>query len=220
MTILITGANRGIGLALAQEQIARGETVIGTYRTSHPQIAGIEWQRLSITEPASHHALSHTLSGRVIDTVVCNAGVYLDAGSTLNGGLTADIWADTFATNVTGVFLTVEAVMANLRQSDTPKIALISSQMASHERAPGRSYAYRASKAAVLNLGRNMATDLRAQGIAVGIFDPGWVVTDMGGENAEITVTDSARGLSDRLNSLSIDTTGTFLQWNGQPQRY
>jgi hypothetical protein len=54
----------------------------------------------------------------------------------------------------------------------------------------------------------------------VGIFDPGWVVTDMGGQNAEITVTDSARGLSDRLNSLSIDTTGTFLQWNGQPQRY
>ena len=89
------------------------------------------------------------------------------------------------------------------------KIAIISSQMASQERAPGGSYIYRASKAAALNLGRNLSSDLAGEGIAVGIYHPGWVSTDMGGATAPTTVEASAAGLIARANST------WFSRWMG-----
>ncbi len=88
--------------------------------------------------------------------------------------------------------------------------------MASYERAPGGSYIYRASKAAALNLGRNLAQDLKADGIAVGIYHPGWVRTDMGGAGAAISVEQSARGLAERFDALNLATTGCFETYDGQ----
>ncbi len=88
--------------------------------------------------------------------------------------------------------------------------------MASDTKAPGGSYIYRASKAAALNLGRNLATDLKPQGIAVGIYHPGWVQTDMGGAGADITETQSAQGLAARFAALSLETTGCFETWDGR----
>ncbi len=82
------------------------------------------------------------------------------------------MWATSFATNVTGVFLSVQSLLAQLQTGKNAKIAIISSQMASDERAPGGSYIYRSSKAAALNLGRNLAVDLKGIGIAVGIYHP------------------------------------------------
>jgi NAD(P)-dependent dehydrogenase (short-subunit alcohol dehydrogenase family) len=117
--------------------------------------------------------------------------------------------------NVTGVFLTVQALLPNLRAAPSAKIAILSSQMASHIRAPGGSYIYRASKAAALNLGRNLATDLRPEGIAVGIYDPGWTRTDMGGPAADLAPEESVRGLAARFDALSLATTGCFERWNG-----
>ena len=92
--------------------------------------------------------------------------------------------------------------------------------MASHERAPGGSYIYPASKAAALNLGRNLAADLRGDGIAVGIYHPGWVQTDMGGAAAAISVDEAADGLIDRFSALSRDTTGCFETYDGRPHAY
>ena len=88
--------------------------------------------------------------------------------------------------------------------------------MASQTRAPGGSYVYRASKAAVLNLGRNLSIDLKSQGMAVGIYHPGWVQTDMGGASADITVNAAAAGLVQRFDALNMDTTGCFETWDGQ----
>jgi NAD(P)-dependent dehydrogenase (short-subunit alcohol dehydrogenase family) len=156
------------------------------------------------------------LRGKPVDLLVCNAGVYLDKGETLDAGYDARLWVDTFATNVTGVFLTIQALLPNLEAAGQGKIAIISSQMASSERAPGGSYIYRASKAAVLNLGRNLAADLRGRGIAVGIYHPGWVVTDMGGGAADITVDDAVAGLVERFDVLSVETTGVFETWDGR----
>lgn len=174
MTILITGTSRGIGAGLAETYRARGTDVIGTTRDG-------DWP-LEVTDPESQRAMAAKLQGRPIDVLVCNAGVYLDKGEPLDNGYGSQLWTDTFATNVTGVFLTVQALLPNLEAAQSSKIAIISSQMASSELAPGESYIYRASKAAVLNLGRNLAADLRDRGIAVGIYHPGWVITDMGGE--------------------------------------
>ncbi len=214
---LITGASRGIGAAMARELTARGYKVIGTSTKG-----GNGLLPLDLLDPKAPAALAKTLSGRAIDLLVCNAGLYLDKGQSLADGYPSEMWATEFAVNVTGVFLTVQAVLPALkRRGDTGgKIAILSSQMASHSRAPGGSYIYRASKAAALNLGRNLATDLKSDGIAVGIYHPGWVQTDMGGTAAEITPEQSAKGLSDRFAALSLATTGCFETWDGHPHAY
>ncbi len=115
---------------------------------------------------------------------------------------------------MTGVFLTIQALLPNLRAGHG-RIAIISSQMGSQASAPGGSYIYRASKAAALNLGRNLAVDLAPEGIAVGIYHPGWVQTDMGGRGAEISAAASAAGLAARFAALSVATTGCFERWDG-----
>ncbi|SDD32136.1 SDR family NAD(P)-dependent oxidoreductase [Ruegeria marina] len=212
MHVLITGANRGVGKALADLYRAAGSRVTGTARDGSAEIT------LDVTDAAAHRNMASALSGQPVDLLICNAGVYLDKGQKIEG-YPAQMWADTFATNVTGVFLTVQALLPNLRAA-RGKVAIISSQMASHTRAPGGSYIYRASKAAALNLGRNLAADLAADGIAVGIYHPGWVQTDMGGGAADIGKDEAAAGLAARFADLSLETTGCFETWDGRAHPY
>ena len=214
MTILITGASRGIGAGLAAHYLAQGEDVLGTGRSANAQI------QLDVTTPASHREMAEKVGDRAIDLLICNAGVYLDKGHDIENGYGADLWAQSFATNVTGVFLSVQALMPHLRRAKNAKIAIISSQMASDNRAPGGSYIYRSSKAAALNLGLNLATDLKAEGIAVGVYHPGFVQTDMGGTAADITTDESVRGLVERFAALDLDSTGCFETWDGRPHPY
>lgn len=221
MTPLITGANRGIGLRLLQDYAAEGLAPIGTTRVDDPPaVPGARWEALDVTDAKQHRALADRLNGQPIGLLVCNAGQYLDKHETLETGFPPAMWAQMFAANVTGVFLTIQTLLPNLRRAERPRIAILSSTMASTERAPGGSYIYRASKAAALNLGRNLATDLRPMGIAVGIYHPGWVRTDMGGAAAEIDVAEAAAGLRARFEALSLATTGTFETWDGRPHPY
>lgn len=212
---LVTGASRGIGAALSDELSRRGWAVTGTARAPAPGLV-----RLDVTAPEEVRALGAALSGQAIECLVCNAGIYPDKGARLEGGYPPEIWADTFATNVTGVFLTVEAMLPSLRLAERPRIAVIASQMGSSERAPGGSYIYRASKAAAINLGRNLAADLAAEGIAVGIYHPGWVRTEMGGAAAEIDAETAAAGLADRIDALDLARTGRFETWDGRPHPF
>lgn len=213
MHIVITGATRGIGAGLADHYRAQGHEVTGTGRSAGADMT------LDVAQPADHAAMVAALNGQPVDLLVCNAGVYLDRDADLETGYAPDLWAQSFAVNVTGVFLTVQSLLPNLRAASAPKIAIISSQMASHTRAPGGSYIYRASKAAVLNLGRNLASDLAGE-VAVGIYHPGWVQTDMGGASAAITVDQSVAGLVERFASLSPETTGVFETWDGAAHPY
>ncbi len=210
MTIVITGASRGIGAGLAEAYRALGRDVVGTGRSVAADV------QLDVANPAGHNELAAHLGDRPVEMLVCNAGVFLDRGNDLETGYGADLWAQSFAINVTGVFLGIQALLPALRRAGSSKICIISSQMASSEVAPGGSYIYRASKAAVLNLGRNLATDLRAEGIAVGIYHPGYVQTDMGGQGADITTQESVSGLVQRFDALSIETTGCFETWDGR----
>ncbi|WP_299658988.1 SDR family NAD(P)-dependent oxidoreductase [uncultured Ruegeria sp.] len=212
MHIVITGANRGLGKTLADQYRSAGHEVTGTARNGSGEVL------LDVSDPAQHRAMSEQLQGRPVDLLICNAGVYLDKGHDISG-YPVEMWEQTFAANVTGVFLTIQALLPNLRDAKG-KIAIVSSQMASHTRAPGGSYIYRASKAAALNLGRNLAADLRGDGIAVGIYHPGWVQTDMGGAAADITVDQAVAGLTDRFAALSLDTTGCFETWDGRAHDY
>ena len=214
MTVVITGATRGIGAGLAASYKARGQEVIGTGRSVTSDI------QLDVTHPPSHSAMAEKIGARAVDLLICNAGVFLDRGDTLEDGYGVDLWAQSFATNVTGVFLSIQALMPQLRLAQAGKIAIISSQMASSTQAPGGSYIYRASKAAVLNLGRNLASDLKGEGIAVGIYHPGWVQTDMGGASADITTDEAVQGLMACFDALDMSRTGCFETWDGRAHPY
>ncbi|APG48085.1 SDR family oxidoreductase [Phaeobacter porticola] len=213
MHVVVTGTSRGIGRELVAKLREEGHEVTGT---SRDHSSGV---RLDVTDPGQQARFAAQLKGRPVDLLVCNAGVYLDKSMALED-YSAEVWGKTLAANVTGVFLTVQALLPNLRLAADPKIAIISSQMASHARAPGGSYAYRASKAAALSIGRNLATDLLPEGIAVGIYHPGWVRTDMGGQDGEISVEESVAGLMHEFDVLSTETTGCFHGWDGRIQAY
>ncbi len=213
MHVVVTGSSRGIGREMVARLRDAGHEVTGT---SRDHSSGV---RLDVTDPGQQARFAAQLKGRPVDLLVCNAGVYLDKSMALED-YSVEVWSKTLAANVTGVFLTVQALLPNLRLAQDPKIAIISSQMASHARAPGGSYAYRASKAAALNIGRNLATDLLPEGIAVGIYHPGWVRTDMGGDEGDISVEDSVAGLLHEFDVLNTDTTGCFHTWDGRIHPY
>ncbi len=209
MEILVTGANRGIGAALLDGYAALAIPAMGTSRD------GTVGLKLDVTDPDSISKLGRHYAERGLDLLVCNAAVFLDRGRSLEE-LEAEDWARTMAVNVTGVAETVRVLLPALRRSSGSKIAIISSQMASQERARGGSYVYRASKAAVLNFGRNLAQDLRGEGIAVGTYHPGWVRTEMGGPDAELSGSEAAEGLINRFEALDMSLTGCFETWDGR----
>lgn len=203
MHILITGTSRGIGAELMRQYRAAGHEVTGTTR-----------ETMDVTKPDSVKAFARAIGDRPIDLLLCNAGVYLDKQETLPDGYPAQQWADTFAANVTGVFLTVQALLKNVEAANG-KIAIISSQMGSSQFAKGNGLIYRASKAAAFNLGCNLATALAP--IPVGSYHPGWVRTDMGGSAADLSPEDAARGLIARFEALNTETSGCFETWDGTP---
>ena len=214
MHIVITGANRGIGHELFDRYTAAGHDVTGTARQ------GGDYLPLDVTQPGDFKTLAEQMDARPIDLLICNAGQYQDKGHTLAEGYPPEMWAQMMATNVTGVFLTIQTLLPNLQMSKNSKIAIISSKMATQAQAAGGSYIYRSSKAAVLNLGRNLAMDLKGLDISVGIYHPGWVRTDMGGDGGDISVNEAAQGLMQRFDALNPQTTGCFEAYDGSAQAF
>ena len=215
-TTLITGANRGVGAEMARQMAARGDRVIGCARSGEAPMATEAWP-LDVADPASLEALERRLDGEALDLLVCNAGALIGRGQIGDPVYTHEAFANVLAVNVTGVFMTIRACLPALRRSKLSKIAVISSQMGSSERAKGNAYLYRASKAAATNLAVSMSRELAAEGIAVGAYHPGWVRTDMGGSEADISATTSAAGLIRRFDALSLETAGCFEFYSGEP---
>lgn len=211
--VLITGANRGVGFELAQQMSAQGDDVVSSVRNGDSPGETIA---LDVTDPASLDALATRMADASLDLLVCNAGAFIGRGGVDDPAYTAEAFANVMAVNVTGVFLTIQSVLPALRRAKG-KIAIISSQMASSERSKGGAYIYRASKAAATNLACNLAKDLAPEGIAVGAYHPGWVRTDMGGATADIDAETSAKGLITRFDALSVETTGCFEFYSGEP---
>jgi NAD(P)-dependent dehydrogenase (short-subunit alcohol dehydrogenase family) len=223
-TTLITGANRGLGLALARLAAERGDRVLAAARRPGAALALADLARrnrnvsvlnIDVTDP-EEMAAAAAIEDAPIDLLICNAGQYVARGGLDDPEYTYDAWHTMMMTNVAGVFFTVRAFLPRLAQAAEPKIAIISSMMASNKRAPGGSFIYRASKAAATNLARNLAIDLKEQGIAVGAYHPGWVRTEMGGPGATVEVEDSATGLMQRFDTLSLATTGVFEDYRGE----
>ena len=166
--VVITGANRGIGLELARAYAQSGAAVWGLCRTAGSEESNIRWLSADVTDPAAlAAAASHV---ETCDLLICNAGVYLDRDINPFTSRGSE-WADTFAVNVEGVFRTIQSFDTCLK--DGSKIAIISSKMGCSSRAHGGSYIYRASKAAVTNLACNLATDFRSRGVRSGCLSSG-----------------------------------------------
>jgi NAD(P)-dependent dehydrogenase (short-subunit alcohol dehydrogenase family) len=227
-TILVTGASRGIGLALTRHYASRGDTVIATARdpkasvglaqlVAGPGKGKVETVKLDVANEVELEQLGQSLAGRPIDIAICNAGVMSSRGGIEAPGHDAAEWQRVLMTNVAGVFLTARAVLPSLKLAKSAKLAVISSMMGSSRQATGDTLAYRVSKAAAANLGLNLSADLKSKGIAVGIYHPGWVSSDMGGSSAPVKPADSAAGLVDRIDRLSLATTGVFEDYRGQP---
>lgn len=227
-TVLITGANRGIGFALAKDYRRRNDRVIGTVRRldSAGALAGLgaspdslDVRMLDVRQDVDCEVLAASLAGETIDVVIANAAVLNSYGGIDDKGHDAKAWADVLMTNVAGAFFTARAFRPHLARS-RGKLVLVSSTMGSSTRARGDSYPYRCSKAAVSNLALNLARELKSEGIAVLALDPGWVKTDMGGERADITVEESAQGIVRRIDALTLDTSGRFENYRGEPIAY
>ena len=216
-TILITGASRGIGRLLAERYAERGERVIAAVRD--PEAAnlpeGIERHALDAMSEASHDALAAGLDLKSLDLLVCNAGIYRGRGNVLSERISDVDWQDMLMTNVAGPYLAVSAFRDALEAAGG-RVTVLSSMMGSSARAPGGSYAYRASKAAATNLVANLAKDLAPAGVAVGAYHPGWVQTDMGGAQAPVTPAESVAGLMREFDALDLARTGCFRSFDGQ----
>lgn len=215
-TILITGANRGIGLELARQYEAAGDSVIRTMRDisgAGPSIGTV--QPLDVTDAASVDALAKALDGQPIDLLINNAGI---AGPTRQGSTDMDFdgFAQVLDANVLGPLRLTQALLPNLRKAGGARIAVISSRMGQLATAMTGHVAYRASKAAVNKVFQVLATDLAPEGIAVAMLHPGWVRTDMGGAGADIDVTTSAEGIRKVLAGLDMATTGRFTAYDGE----
>jgi NAD(P)-dependent dehydrogenase (short-subunit alcohol dehydrogenase family) len=219
VSVLVTGANRGIGLALAQTYAKAGETVLATAR--HPADAaalkatGAEVFALAVTDTASVATLAGALRGRPIDLLINNAGII---GPDSRGVLDTDLDAfrQTLDVNTLGPLRVTQALMPSLRLAKGAKIAVISSQMGSLDGAKANHIAYRASKAAVNKLVRGLATELEREGIAVASLHPGWVRTDMGGAGADIDPATSAAGIKAVLDRLDLASTNRFWNYDGR----
>ncbi|EGA65770.1 SDR family oxidoreductase [Vibrio brasiliensis] len=219
-TVLITGANRGIGLSLVQHYLNQGWQVHATYRsTSQSQslldIANEQLfcYQLDITDYPKVNALADQLP--TIDLLINNAGYYGPKGYGF-GNTDVDEWRKVFEINTIAPLKLVEALYPNLQQGRLKKIACLSSKVGSMtENTSGGGYIYRSSKAALNSVVKSLSNDLSGQGYTVLALHPGWVQTEMGGPNALIDTNESAAGLVKVIESSSLEMGGSFIDYQG-----
>ena len=225
MNILITGASRGIGLAVVNYCIEKNWRVFACCR--HPYqaeklmaIAQLSKQNVSVhvmdaNEVATIQALAYELRNEKIDILINNAGTY---GSDKNNFGQVDVagWLDAFMVNTVAPLKLAEALIEQLNMGNNKIIACMSSKMASmDDNSSGGSYIYRSSKAALNAVVKSLSIDLQEQGIKTVALHPGWVKTDMGGVNAEISTRDCVSKIFHTLENLTLEDNGRFIDIDG-----
>jgi NAD(P)-dependent dehydrogenase (short-subunit alcohol dehydrogenase family) len=224
-TLVLTGANRGIGLELTRLFVASHDWFVHACcrrpddADALRQLAGdhpdrIAIHALDVTDAGSVADLAAATGAAPVDLLLNNAGI-LNPHQTLDD-LDFDAWEQELRVNTIAPMRMALALRVNLRQAANPRIVTISSQMGSLARPKGGAYAYRSSKAAVNKVTQGLAVDLAGDGICVVAMHPGWVRTRMGGTEAEIEPIESAQGIFAVVTGLTRADTGRFLTWDGR----
>jgi NAD(P)-dependent dehydrogenase (short-subunit alcohol dehydrogenase family) len=231
-TVLITGANRGLGLGLTKLYADDGWRVYGCCRNpaTAPELSAVaEASNGSVTlhsvdmeDHASIEALAASLKGQPLDVLLNVAGYYGPKIVSAPGGLQKfgtsdyDDWAKIYRINVMGPMKMAEALVDNVAASDQKKLVTLSSIMGSIAgNKNGGIYPYRASKTALNSIMSAMAVDLKERGIIVLPLHPGWVRTDMGGPTADIDAETSVAGMKKVIEGLTLADSGKFLDYAG-----
>lgn len=221
-TVVITGAGRGIGLELARLYAQAGDRVIGGVRnpSAAPALDALagDWplriEALDVVSQESVESFRRSLDGVQVDILINNAGVLGGDRQSLTD-MDYDVWREAFEVNTIAPFRLATALLPNLERSPCPKIVTLTSQMGSLNRRGVGSYAYRSSKAAANKIMQVMAVELERRNIVVCPMHPGWVRTDMGGSQADISVEESARGIFEVVDGLDLSKSGRFWNWDG-----
>ena len=222
--VLITGANRGIGLEFARQYAADGWHVIACCREpinatelntmAANSVGMVTVHRLDVTNFNQIEMLAKSLAGQSIDILINNAGYYPDS---VFGSIDYAEWDKAFHINTMAPMKLVECFIEHVAGSRLRKIATLSSKMGSiDDNGSGGSYLYRTSKVASNMVTKSLAIDLKPRGIAAVALHPGWVRTAMGGSNALITTQQSVTGMRAVIDQLSIHNTGRFLAYDGK----
>lgn len=223
--VLVTGANRGIGLEFSRQYAESGWRVYASCReperaTELGRLAAAGGGRISIhpldvTNTAHVAALPAVLGDQPLDMLISNAGIYGQEDADF-GNTDVRAWLHAFHVNTIAPLKIMEALAGHVARGRRRVVACLSSKMGSMaDNRSGGSYVYRSSKAALNAVVASAAVDLRSRGVTVVALHPGWVKTDMGGPNAELTVAASVSAMRALLDGLTVADSGRFIDVDG-----
>lgn len=225
VTVVITGAARGIGLALAAQHVAAGDRVLALPRKASTELealAASSGGRLTIhacdvARDASVRSAAAESGDAPVDVLYNVAGVSGPVANELEGA-DWDAWNETFAIMVQGPLRVLQAFLP--RMSEGSKVINVTSQLGASTWPMGGFYAYAAAKAGLNRLTRSLAIDLKPRGVILGVVHPGWVQTELGGPHAQISPEESAAGLRKLAEEWTLEDSGEFRKWNGEPHAW
>ena len=225
-SVLVTGANRGLGLEFVRQYAQAGDRVIAVCREpakakALAEIAGTSGGRVAVHaadvgDDAAVAALKRSVGDEPLDVLVANAGVMGPERQHRPGDLDVAGWLQTLSVNTLGPVRTAQAFLPNLKAGAGRKLIAITSGMGSSAEAGGGYLAYRASKAALNNAWRNLSIALKGDGIVCVAMSPGWVKTDMGGAGAELTPQQSVSALRRLIDGFTARDSGRYVSHRGE----
>lgn len=213
--IVVTGANRGIGLELVRQLAARGDEVIAACRRASPELEALDVEvqdGIDVTDDAAVGRLADALAGRGVDVLINDAGLLTRESL---DDLDFDRIRAQFEVNTLGPLRVTAALLPNM--SESAKVAIVTSRVGSiADNGSGGMYGYRISKAGVNMAGVSLARDIERRGIAVILLHPGYVRTGMTGNTGNIGPDEAASGLIARIDELTLENSGCFRHANGE----
>lgn len=226
-TVLVTGANRGLGLEFCRQYTEAGWRVLAACRRPEQaqglqalaeRHADLSIHALDVADHAAIDRLAAQLQGTSIDVLLNNAGVYGDDDNNDFGHMDYGLWEQVLRINSLGPVKMAEAFLPHVQHSERKLIVAVTSLMGSMaDNGSGHSLMYRSSKAALNAAVRSLALDLRPRGIGLLLVHPGWVKTDMGGTQAPLTAEESVRGMRRLVEEFDLRHSGDFVNYLGKP---
>lgn len=232
--LIITGANRGLGLEFVRQYAADGWTIVAINRRRSDELDALATKypidviAADLTDDASLREAVSQVPHKAVDLLINNAGTmgdlsFAQAGFAHQafGTFNRDEWLRVFDINVCTPMAVTELLADRLEQAERPVVVTLSSMLGSNSlNTMGNSYAYRASKAAVNSLMKSMGINLEERGITCVALHPGWVRTEMGGPQADIDAPESISGIRDVIAGLSLEDSGRFMSYRGETMPY